>query len=138
MSEAFDTADKVHRLAEPADPILTQWERFKPLFAEAMEDGFWTIEDLEQKIAHKRAFFFPGKAAAIITEIVSYPGGERAMHTLWACGDVDEVVQLAPGVEAIARMMGCTSMIVEGRAAWKKLLSPQGYAPWSVTLRKAL
>jgi len=35
-------------------------------------------------------------------------------------------------------MMGCTSMLVEGRAAWKKLLGPMGYEPWSVTLRKAL
>lgn len=139
MSEAaFDAQDKVHRLAEPADPVLTQWERFKPLFAEAMADGFWTIEDLEQKIAHKRAFFFPGRNAAICTEIATYPGGERVMQTLWAAGDIDEVVQMAPGVEAVARMMGCTSMLVEGRSAWKRLLGPMGYEPWSVTLRKAL
>ena len=30
-----------------------------------MDDGLWTIEDLEQRIAHRRAFFFPGAEAAM-------------------------------------------------------------------------
>lgn len=138
MSEAPEHDETVHRLAEPADPVLVQWARFRPLFENAMREGFWTLEDLEQKIAHKRAYFFPGKEAAIVTEVVTYPGGERAMQAIWACGDPDEIVQLAPGVEAVARMMGCTTMLVEGRAAWAKVLKPLGYVNFSVTVRKAL
>jgi hypothetical protein len=45
---------------------------------------------------------------------------------------------MAPGVESMGRMMGCTEMLIEGRAAWAKLLKPLGYEPFSVTLRKAL
>lgn len=141
MSEALDIDEplNVHRLAdEETDPMLLQWARFRPLFQEAMEEGFWTIEDLEQKIAHKRAFFFPGKNAALVAEIVGYPGGERAMQALWACGDMAELMQMAPGLEAIARMMGCTSIVIEGRKAWERALKPMGYEPWSVTVRKAL
>lgn len=141
MSEALhtDETETVHRLAEPVDPLLSQWARFRPLFAEAMgEGGFWNIEDLEQKIAHKRAFFFPGRDAALVSQIETYPGGEKVMQVLWAAGDVAEILSMAPGVESIARMMGCSSMLIEGQKAWERLLKPQGYEPWSVTIRKAL
>lgn len=140
MSEAFEIEDgeNVHRLAEPQDPSVLQWAKFRPLFEEAMGDGFWTVEDLEQKIAHRRAFFFPGKNAALVSEIAAYPGGRSAMQVLWAAGDVTEAIEMLPGVEAIARMMGCSSMLIEGRRAWERLLKPQGYAPWSVTVSKAL
>jgi hypothetical protein len=137
MSEALD--DKVHRIAgEPDDPTLIQWARFRDDFADAMGDGFWTLEDLEQRIAAKRAFFFPGKAAAVVGQIEVYPGGERAMQFLWAVGDVAEIVSMEPGLVAIARMMGCSSVLIEGRAAWAKLLKPLGYEPWSVTLHKVI
>lgn len=120
------------------DPLLAQWALWRDRFAEAMGDGFWTVEDLELKIAHRRAFFFPGKTVALVAEVQTYPGGEKVMQVLWAAGDVSEAVALAPGVEAIARMMGCSTMLIEGREAWKKLLAPHGYDLWSVTLRKAL
>lgn len=129
----------VHRITgEPDDPTLIQWARFRDQFAEGMSGGYWTLEDLEQKIAAKRAFFFPGKAAALVGQIEVYPGGERVFQVLWAVGDVKESMVILPGVEALARMMGCTSMLIEGRSAWRKLLAPVGYVPWSVTLHKAL
>lgn len=141
MTDALiiETDDEtVHRLAQPADPLLVQWAKFRDQFAEAMGDGFWTIEDLEQKIAHKRAFFFPGKSAAIVSQVETYPGGELVMQFMWGVGDLPEILTMIPGIEAIARMQGCTSMLVEGRKAWERVLKPLGYAPWSVTLRKAL
>lgn len=126
------------RLDSAVDPLLSQWARFRDLFASAMSDGFWTIEDLEQKIAHRRAFFFPGKGAALVGQIEVYPGGARAFQALWAVGDVDEIARMVPGVEAMARMMGCQSALIEGRPAWKRVLESQGYKVWSVTLHKEL
>jgi hypothetical protein len=123
---------------EPVDPMLLQWAKFRDQFADAMRDGFWTLEDLEQKIADKRAFFFPGKEAAMVAEIVAYPGGVRVFQVLWACGEIPELLQLAPGVEATGRMMGCSEMLIEGQQAWKRLLEPMGYTLFSVTLRKPL
>jgi hypothetical protein len=139
MSEPLASGAEVHRIAgEPDDPTLVQWARFRDQFAQAMGDGFWTLEDLEQKIAAKRAFFFPGKNAAVVGEIQVYPGGERVMQFTWAVGDVDEIVAIEPGLVAISRMMGCTSVLIEGRMAWAKLMKPLGYEPWSVTLHKAI
>jgi hypothetical protein len=86
-----------------------------------MGDGFWSLEDLEQKIADKRAFFFPGKNAAVVGQIEIYPGGAQVMQFLWAVGDVAEVVAMEPGLVAIARMMGCNAVLIEGRAAWARL-----------------
>jgi hypothetical protein len=122
----------------PPDPTLVQWARFRDRFAEAMADGFWTLDDLEQKIATRRAFFFPGQEAAMVAEIAVYPGGLRVFQVTWACGNVPELLQMAPGVEAMGRMLGCQHMLIEGQEAWKKLLAPLGYDLYSVTLHKAL
>lgn len=129
---------EVIELTGDVDPLLSQWARFRDQFAEGLGDGFWTIEDLETKIAHRRAFFFPGRDAALVGQIEVYPGGERVFQFLWAVGDVAEIVQLVPGCEAMARMMGCTAMLIEGRAAWKRVMEAHGYKQWSVTLHKRL
>lgn len=121
------------------DPLLSQWARFRDGFAEAMNDqGFWTIEELEARIAARRAFFFPGQNAAMVAQIEVYPGGAKVFQVHWATGDLQELLKMAPGVESIARMMGCTEVLIEGEEAWKKLLADMGYKLFSVTLRKAL
>jgi hypothetical protein len=131
--------DVVINLNTTVDPLLSQWARFRDLFREAMaDDGFWTIEDLEQRIAHRRAFFFPGANAAMVAQIEAYPSELKVFQVLWAAGDVAELLQMAPGVESIARMMGCHEILIEGREAWRRLLEPMGYSLFSVTLRKRL
>jgi len=129
---------KLEPTQEPVDPVLMQWARFRDQFREAMREGFWTLEDLEEKVAAKQAFFFPGKEAAMVAEIVAYPGGNRVFQVLWACGSVPELLQMAPGVEAMGRMLGCSEMLIEGQKAWERLLKPLGYELFSVTVRKAL
>ena len=135
---APESGAEVFSLTAEVDPLLAQWARFRDQFAEAMGDGFWTIDDLEQKIAHRRAVFVPGRNAALVGQIEVYPGGERVFQFLWAVGDIDEVLTLTPGCEAMARMMGCTAMLIEGRPAWRRVMEPQGYKLWSITLHKAL
>ena len=74
----------------------------------------------------------------MVGQIEAYPGGVRVFQVLWAVGEAEELLQMAPGIEAVARMMGCTEVLIEGREAWRKLLEPMGYKLWSVTVRKAL
>jgi hypothetical protein len=125
--------------ARAVDPLLSQWARFRDGFASAMaDDGMWTIDELEARIAAKRAFFFPGRDAAMVGQMEVYPSGLRVMQILWATGEVPELLQMAPGIEALARMMGCDEMLIEGREAWRKLLEPMGYELFSVTVRKRL
>jgi hypothetical protein len=130
-------AELIHLDGE-VDPLLSQWARFREQFAAEMGDGFYTIEDLEQRIAHRRAFFFPGQNAALVGQIEVYPGGERVFQFLWSVGDAEELVRIVPGCEALARMMGCTGALWEGPASWAEPLATLGYKPWSVTLNKRL
>src|SRR3954470_17074292 len=146
MTEAYDLDDEPQvdpgrrRLNGHApnvdDPTLVQWARFRDQFAERMDAGFWTLEDLEGRIASRTAFFFPGRNAALVGQIDVFPGGERAFRILWSVGDQTEAAVILPGVEALARMMGCTSMLIEGSEL--SAGASAGYEPWSVTLHKGL
>lgn len=123
---------------ETVHPMAAQWAKWRSRFAEAMDGSFHTIEGLEQLVFQGRVQFWPGKNAAIITEIQDYLAGERTLQSLWAAGDVVEVLEMIPGIEAHGRLQGCASVLVEGRAGWTKPLKALGYEPWSVTLRKTL
>lgn len=138
LLEAHEDEGNVHRIAAPADPVMAQWARFRDRFAEAMDGSLYTVEELEQRIATHRAFLFAGKASAIVGQCEPYPGGALAMQLLWACGEVDELVSLLPGIEAVARMQGCDRMVVEGPRGWERILKAVGYGFFSVTLAKGL
>lgn len=120
------------------NPVAVQWLKWRDRFAEAMSGSFHTIEALEQMVFQGRVQFWPGRDAAVITEVVSYAGGETALQGLWGAGDLDEIRQMIPGLESYGRLRGCTSVLIEGRAGWVRALKDQGFEPWSVTVRKAL
>lgn len=124
--------------AAPVSPMEAQWLRFRDQFVEAMEGSLYRIEDLEAKLAAGDAYFWPGASAAVVAERVSYPSGEMVMQTLWAVGDLDEVLSLEPGVAATARLVGCSRILIEGRKGWERLMKPAGYEHWSVTVCKVL
>lgn len=124
--------------AGPVDPIVDQWLRFKPMFAELMQRGMWTLADLEAKVISKRAFLFPGKESALIGEIQIYPGGAQIMHITFGVGEAAELLSMEPGILSICRMLGCSALVVEGRLGWMKLLKPLGYEPLAVTMIKAV
>ncbi|MBL8771149.1 MAG: hypothetical protein JNK30_07170 [Phenylobacterium sp.] len=122
----------------PLSPLQAQWERFRDRFAEAMAGGLYTIEDLEAMIAGGEAYLWPGADAAIVTQVVAYPSGEKVLQTLWAVGDLKEVLALEPALCASARLLGCSRILIEGRKGWERLLKPAGYEPWSVTVSKVV
>jgi hypothetical protein len=119
-------------------PMAVQWAKWRERIAEAMDLAFDTMEGLEQMVLQGRLQFWPGREAAVITEIYTYAGGEKVIQAKWAAGDVAEILEMVPGIEAFGRMHGCTTALVEGREGWVRPLKPLGYSRWSVTLRKAL
>ncbi len=119
-------------------PLEMQWARFRDQFGDAMEGTPHSLEHLEQRIFTGDAYFWPGREAAVVAQIHTYETGERDLQTLWAVGDLAEVLTLEPALAAAARLLGCSGVMVEGRAGWQRTLKPLGYEPWSVTVRKAL
>lgn len=123
---------------ETVHPRNAQWNKFRPLFAEAIEGSRYSIEDVDRQVGQGLMMFFPGQNSAVIATQVTFPDGTKDLQTLWAVGDLKEIVELEPGICAMARLLGCVGVMVEGRKGWEKLLKDKGYKPWSVTVRKAL
>lgn len=132
-SYTFDLTPQVE-----VDPVVAAWAKWRPKFAELINDGMWNIEELEDRIAAKQAIFFPGQTCALVGEIIRYPTGIKVMHITWVVGEMAEILAMAPGVEAVARMMGCSKMLCEGREGWRKPLEAMGYKFFSVTVTKDL
>lgn len=125
--------DNVHHLAQPTPPEMLQFARFREGFAQACEGTLYSIDELEQGVATRRLWIFAGKDSAVLVE-----WNDDAAQLMWATGDMAELVSLLPGIEAVARMRGCTRLVVEGPRGWERVLRSQGFGFYSVTLAKGL
>ncbi len=118
---------------------MTDYARFRPLFAEAIDERLYTIEHLDSLLYSGRAQLWIGEAAAIITEVRNYPTGARVIQGLVAAGEIEEIVEgLIPKAEAWGRSIGCVLAVIESREGWAKLLKSHGWDPHQLALRKAL
>lgn len=121
----------------PALPVPPHFEAHRERLAEALEGGFYSMDDVLRALAEGRAQFWPGNGAAMVTEIHTYPA-ETVLQVWLGAGDMGELLAMAPGIESWARLNGCTAVVVEGRQGWSKILKEKGYAPFSVSCKKAL
>jgi len=117
-------------------PELVQFERCKAWLEAGLEHSPLTMIDVLQAV-QRGAMFWPGKACAMVTEISPFGEG-KAISVLTAGGDMEELKQMALGVEAFGRLNGCTDSLIEGRKGWERSLKAEGYVFQSVTLRKSL
>lgn len=120
----------------PESPELQQFERCREWLEAGLEYSPLTMVEVLQAI-QRGAMFWPGKACAMVTEISPFGEG-KAISVLTAGGDMDELKQMALGVEAFGRLNGCSDALIEGRKGWERSLKAEGYVFQSVTLRKAL
>src|SRR5688572_15985703 len=117
----------------------TDYARMRPLFERALDPRLYTIEHLDGLLFSGRAQAWFGEAAAIVTEVRTYPTGVRVIHGLVAAGDLEQIVEvLIPKAEAWARSIGCVLAIIESRPGWARALRARGYAPHQVAVRKTL
>ena len=125
-------------VVEVAKPPDAHWARCKGWIAEGLAGSLLKIEDVEAALSKGEAILWPGQKCAIVSEFVTYPSGERASQVMSAGGDLDEILAMIPGMEAFARLNGCSQSIVEGRRGWERVLKASGYGFLSVKLEKAL
>jgi hypothetical protein len=112
---------------------------FRPGFAAALDPRLHDIAFLDAMVAAGRAQYWEGEAAALVTELRSFPTGAAAVCALVAAGDPSEVAdRLRPRAEAWGHAAGCGFAIVESRPGWQRLLEPHGYAPFQLSLIKPL
>ena len=115
-------------------------EQVTAWFAEALgPDGLWTVEDLLAMIARGEATIWANDNSALFLRIDTYPNGEKVIEVGPAGGDMHEIIESVPRIEAWAREQGCTQAhVCAGRIGWSKALAPQGYEVFSTTIRKVL
>jgi hypothetical protein len=115
-----------------------QWDRCKGWIEAALEHDPLTPADVENQIRAGNAILWPGKACSIVTEVVTYPNGQKVIQPIAAGGDLAEIESFIPGIEACGRAMGCTLARIEGRMGWQKRMKAFGYAYHSVILTKVI
>ncbi len=118
-------------------PLAAQLERCRPWLEESLGDSMLTWPQVEKMIFQGKAQFWPGKNAALVTEIVTYED-TKAIQVVTAGGEMVELKKLAAGAEAFGRLMLCSWSLVEGRKGWERALKDDGYEFYSVTVRKPL
>jgi hypothetical protein len=65
---------------------------------------------------------WPYPNAAIVTEIVVFPTGMKELRGWLSGGDLDEVLNALPEIEAWAKSMGCVRAAYTGRKGWIKAM----------------
>ncbi len=104
--------------------------------AVARTGGTHEVEDIWNGVRDGQFVAWFGKQSIIITEFIEYPR-KKTLHYFIVAGDLDEVLAMQPGIEALARAHGCTSMTSAGRAGWKPVLQKHGWEPnWQMMTKE--
>ena len=101
-------------------------ERVLQLLDEALAhcQGTHTLEDVRQGIAKGALQLWIGERSVAVTELVNYPQ-RRVLNVFLAAGEHDDMAACMPGVEAFARGVGASALMMAGRVArrtgWDRL-----------------
>ena len=99
------------------------YEEWRDRLAEANDPAFWPITALDLELSEGRAQFWSDGEAAMVTRVVSYPGGAVCLDVLAAAGNLRKLTQqIAPAAEEWARANGLTHLLVAGRPGWTRVL----------------
>jgi len=105
-----------------------QYKDWRDRLADANDPAFWPIEAIDALIAQGQAQFWATDKAALVTRVVTYPGGAVALEAMAASGEKAELVEtIAPAVEEQAREAGLTHMKVPGRPGWGRALKQHDF-----------
>lgn len=104
----------------PAD----EWTRCLPWIEGALEraGGTHRADDVLALVVRGDMQFWPGERCALVTELIRYPR-LLACNYFLVGGDMTELLDMQPVIEAWAAAQGCTRMQCAGRFGWKRVLT---------------
>lgn len=98
-----------------------------------------TIDDLRAQMAAQRGHCLTTPRSVIYVTVEDYESsGERVAQVGPAAGDLAEIMEALPHMEAWARGEGCTQVMITGRRGWVKALEASGYEEHATIIRKLL
>ncbi len=106
---------------------LGVWARSRAWILPALRPSCASEAELVADLASGRAQLWVGERSAMVTQCVAETRG-LCLHVWLAGGDLRNILELKPGVEAWARARGCTHVTIDGRPGWARVLRQYGYA----------
>ncbi len=101
--------------------VENEYADWRDRLALANNPKFIPITHIDQRLADGTAYFLATAEAAMVVELLEYPGGAKVVSAMAAAGDMDEI--LGPlGEEAIALgwSVGADHAMVPGRSGWRR------------------
>ena len=107
---------------------MKSYADWRKALSRANDPAFWPITAIDELLASGRAQFWGGEQSALVTMIVTYPGGAVALEAIAGAGNKQEIMgPIAATVEAWAKSNGITHLKVAGRAGWSRAMKPHGW-----------
>jgi hypothetical protein len=86
-----------------------------------------SVADIARGVDEGTYQFWSGKDAVFITEIIEYPR-KKICNAFLAGGDIQELEEMTPVLEAWAKRVGCSRATLVGRKGWtRSFLRDMGY-----------
>jgi|JI9StandDraft_1071089.scaffolds.fasta_scaffold154827_3 hypothetical protein len=122
---------------------MSDFDRAAPWLEAALKANdkrpLWTLEAVKAEIDSGNAYLWMFPNCCFVTTITPpYSNGERVIDAWLGGGDMNEMLQKTPELEAWGRSVGCTQAHVMGREGWTRALAPLGYERYCTTVRKML
>jgi len=119
--------------------LIHELARCAPYIEAALEysGGTHTVDDVAREIIAGKLQLWPGRQSAIVTEIEVYPR-MKVIHFFLAGGDLAELQEMTPKIEAWGKAHGCSRASLAGRRGWERsFLTREGYRPmWHVLAKE--
>lgn len=102
--------------------IENEYLDWRDRLAAANNPKFLPIEYIDERLAEGKAFFIATTEAAMVLELLQYPGGAKVVSVIAAAGNKDEILgRLGERAMEFGRSLGCDHAMVPGRAGWARL-----------------
>ena len=101
--------------------VENTYEDWRERLAKANNPRFIPMSHIDQRVAEGSAQFWGSAEAAMVTELIEYPGGAKVVSVIAAAGEMDEILgPLGDAVMAWGKSCGCDIAMVPGRVGWKR------------------
>ena len=117
--------------------VLDDLDRLRPHIQAALDytDGTHTFDDVCAMVLHGKLRLWPLENSVLLTEVVEFPQ-EKHYHMFLGGGNLQEILDMHPQIEAAAREAGCVKLSVTGRKGWSPVLEKHGWELKHVTCVK--
>lgn len=114
--------------------MSSSYAAWRARLALSNDPKFWPIEVIDRLLNEGSVQFWACDAAAMLTRVVSYPGGAVAVEALAGAGSIASLAALTPDINRWASGQGATHLLIHGRPGWSRALA--GWQLWQSILIK--